>query len=83
MKSKEKILEKIKELSEDFINGKINGKDYADEVEGLIMINLETVPELEEFADFLAQYHPNKDMPELYSDDDLKKKIKNKILGQK
>ncbi len=35
-------------------------------MEGLIMCNISLIPKLETFADFLAQYHNPKDMPELY-----------------
>lgn len=77
---KDELLSVLKKLSEGFIDNKIEGNLYANIVESLVVLNLELVPELEDFADFLAQYHSPKDMPELYSDSELKEKIK-KIFG--
>ena len=73
---KNKLIIILKELSEGFLKNKIDGKVYAKVVESLIVTNLDLVPKLEEFADFLAQYNPKPDMPELYGDKDLVKKIK-------
>jgi len=69
------LLKLLKELSKGFVDKKIDGGLYAYITESLIMLNLESVPELEDFADFLAQYHPHKDLPELYSDEELKLRI--------
>lgn len=66
----------IRTLSDGFLKGKINGELYANAVESLIMTNTKMIPELEKFADFLAQYHPNQDIPELYGNRELKEKIK-------
>ena len=70
------LIRKLKGLSRAFLDGNIDGKVYSRTTEGLIATNIKLVPELEEFADFLAQYEPKPSMPELYSDKDLKKKIK-------
>jgi len=66
----------IKLLSKGFILGKIDGLLYSNVCESLIATNLSLVPELEYFADFLAQYHSNPEMSELYGNNELKKKIK-------
>jgi hypothetical protein len=71
-----KIIETLKDLSKRFLEDKIAGKEYARTAESIIMSNVELVPELEEFADFLAQYSPDRDIPELYSSKELKSKIK-------
>ena len=42
----------LKQLSNGFIENKIDGKLYAQIVESLISINLKLAPELEDFADF-------------------------------
>lgn len=73
---KNELLVILKILSEGFVDNKIEGNLYANIVESMIVLNLELVPDLEDFADFLAQYHSPKDMPELYSNEELKKKIK-------
>ena len=66
----------LKKLSEGFLLGSIKGDLYTYIVEALIVTNIKLVPELENFADFLAQYHSSRDLPELYGDKDLIKKIK-------
>jgi len=75
MKQKE-ILIILRELSLGYLNKEINGKLYARVCESLIVLNLDLIPKMEDFADFLAQYSPNNDLSELYNDQDLKKKIK-------
>ncbi len=72
---KEELMAVLKKLSEGFVDNKIEGNLYANIVESRVVLNSELVPDLEDFADFLAQYHSSKDIPELYSDEDLKKKI--------
>jgi len=70
------LLTIIKELSNGYIDKKIEGRLYARTTESLIMTNIEIVPELKEFADFLAQYSPNNNSSELFGDEELRNKIK-------
>lgn len=72
---REKIIQKIKELSQNFLDKKISGSVYAKNVEEIIALNLEEVSELEDFADFLAQYHDPKDDLSLYGNSELIRKI--------
>ena len=74
--NKKDLYEILRKLSEGYIKNEVSGKIYAYTTESLIAVNLDLVPDLEDFADFLAQYSPNQDLPELYNDKDLKKKIK-------
>ncbi len=66
----------LKRLSSGFLRKKIEGELYAYVTESLIMTNLNIIPELEEFADFLAQYHPKPDIQELYGNKELIEKIR-------
>jgi len=66
----------LKKLSQGYIEKKIKEEFYAQLLESLIVFNLDIIPELEELSDFLAQYKHNPDMPELYDDKELTKKIK-------
>ena len=77
---KSEITQILKELSKGLKNNEIDRNLYAKVVESLIIGNLEIIPELEHFADFLAQYHSPKDAPELYSTNELINKI-NEIFG--
>lgn len=74
--NKTDILIILKKLAQGFLDNKIEGNLYQWITESLIMTNLDLVPELEDFADFLAQYKHNSDMSELYGDKELKQKIK-------
>ncbi len=76
---KEELLIILKELSLGYLNKEINGRLYARVCESLIIINLSLVPKMEDFADFLAQYSLNEDLPELYNEKNLRKKIKEII----
>jgi len=73
--TKELLMKYLEELSKQFLIKKIHGNEYANIVEGIIRENLSIIPKMEEFADFLAQYHDPPDIPELYGNEDLKKRI--------
>ena len=74
---KKELYAVLKKLSEGFLDKKIESDLYAKIVETLILTNINIVHDkLEEFADFLAQYKHNPDMPELYGDKELTQKIK-------
>ena len=65
-----------------FLDKKMDGKLFARVTEGLIASNLGLVPELEEFANFLAQYNPDSTSVNFFKNEDLKKEIKkNKLLS--
>lgn len=73
---KKDLIEIIESISAGLINNKIDSNLYSDIVESLIRCNLDQVPELEEFSDFLAQHHSPKDAPELFGDEELKSEVK-------
>ena len=77
---KKDIIWLIKSLSKAYLENKIDKNYYASIVESIIGLNINLLPELMDFADFLAQYHHPKDMPELYSDEELIEQIK-KLFG--
>ena len=75
------MIEILTLISNEYLRGNIRGKFCSDLMEGLIRTNLNVVPELEEFADFLAHYHPEPDPknPGLLRDTDLRRELRRRF----
>ncbi|MBN2880887.1 hypothetical protein JXM83_02430 [Candidatus Woesearchaeota archaeon] len=73
--NREELLEIIKKLSTGYKNKIIVGQLFSYTVESLIMTNLDLVPELEELADYLAQFDENATEKYFYSREDLIHKL--------